>query len=288
MLEYLINPFLEFEFMRRSLLGCLLLSMGAAPVGVFLMLRKMSLTGDAMAHAILPGAATGFLFAGLSVSAMTIGGLVAGCLIALLSGISARKTSTPEDSSLAAFYLTSLALGVMIISLKGSNVDLLHFLFGSTLALDNAALTLLTCVSLITLTSFTLLYRALVLECVDPEFLRSVSKVSPVAHYAFLVLVVLNLVAGFQALGTLMSVGLMILPGAIARFWVRQLEGMIILACVLAFSACVIGLLASYYLRLPTSPTIILSLGCVYLFSIVFGRDKGLLTQKISFKYNYR
>src|SRR5215204_2181543 len=151
MYDLLIAPFAEFDFMRRALVGACAIALGGGPIGVFLMLRRMSLTGDAMAHAILPGAAVGYLVAGLSLPAMTFGGLVAGVVVAVLSGLVARFTALKEDASLAAFYLLSLALGVTIVSLKGSNVDLLHVLFGTVLALDDAALLLLAAIATITL-----------------------------------------------------------------------------------------------------------------------------------------
>ena len=138
--DYLISPFVEFAFMRRALVGTLALALGAGPVGVFLMLRRMSLVGDAMAHAILPGAAIGFLVSGLSLFAMTAGGLIAGFVIAVGAGVIARVTELKEDASLAAFFLISLAVGVTIVSLKGTNIDLLHFLFGSVLAPDDQTL----------------------------------------------------------------------------------------------------------------------------------------------------
>jgi zinc/manganese transport system permease protein len=278
MIDLIFSPFIEFSFMRRALLGMFLLCCSTAPIGVFLMLRRMSLTGDAMAHAILPGAAVGFLFAGLSATAMTVGGLIAGSFVVLLSGFTARKTNTGEDSNLAVFYLTSLALGVMIISMTGSNVDLMHVLFGSALALDNIALVLLYIICAVTLVVLTIIYRPLVLECVDPDYLKSISRMGAFAHYAFLILVVLNLVSGFHAMGTLMSVGLMILPAAVARFWVKQLEPMILLSIVLAIAACVTGLLLSFYVSIPTSPMIIVTLGCSYFVSVIFGTHKGILT----------
>src|SRR5688572_11761112 len=191
--DLLIGPFAEFEFMRRALVGAAAIALGGGPMGVFLMLRRMSLTGDAMSHAILPGAAVGYLVAGLSLPAMTLGGLAAGVVVAMLAGLVSRVTALKEDASLAAFYLLSLALGVTIVSLKGSNVDLLHVLFGTVLALDDAALLLLAAIATITLAALALLYRPLVLECVDPVFLRSVSRSGTPAHLAFLGLVVLNL-----------------------------------------------------------------------------------------------
>src|SRR5215203_1220936 len=184
--DLLIAPFAEFAFMRRALVGAAAIALAGGPVGVFLMLRRMSLTGDAMAHAILPGAAVGYLIAGLSLPAMTLGGFAAGCLVALLSGLVARATALKEDAALAAFYLRSLALGVTIVSSRGSNVDLLHVLFGTVLALDDSTLLLLASISTATVLALAVLYRPLVLECVDPVFLRSVSKVGTPTHLIFL------------------------------------------------------------------------------------------------------
>ena len=117
--------------MRRALVGVCALALGAGPIGVFLMLRRMSLVGDAMAHAILPGAAIGFLISGLNLFAMTAGGLIAGFVVALLAGLSRASTELKEDASLAVFFLISLAVGVTIVSVRGTNIDLLHFLFGT-------------------------------------------------------------------------------------------------------------------------------------------------------------
>lgn len=273
-----VEPFLEFSFMQRAWWGCIVLSISATPIGVFLTLRKMSLTGDAMAHAILPGAAIGFLIAGVSITAMTIGGIIAGCVVAILAGIVARHSHAEEDSSLAAFYLLSLALGVLIISAKGSNIDLLHVLFGSVLALNNDALILLTAIATITLLTLAVLYRPLVIECVDPAFFRSVSKLSPVAHFGFLLLVVLNLVAGFHALGTLMAVGLMILPAAVARFWTDKLGTMLVIAFLTSVVSSYFGLFLSFHASFATSPAIILVMGSIYILSILFGRRGALLS----------
>lgn len=267
--EALFGPFADFEFMRRALAGCLALALGATPVGVFLLLRRMSLMGDAMAHAILPGAALGYLAFGLSLGAMTVGGIIAGIVVALAAGLVARSSILKEDASLAAFYLLSIATGVMIVSLRGRNLDLLHVLFGSVLALDDASLLLISAISTATLVALALLYRPLVLECFDAAFLRGVSAASPIAHYGFLVLVVLNLVAGFHALGTLMAVGIMILPSAAARLWVKRLPAMLGLAVLIAFASGVGGLLASYHADVPAGPAIILATGIVYVLSLI-------------------
>ncbi len=265
----LIGPFLEFEFMRRALAGCLALALGATPVGLFLLLRRMSLMGDAMSHAILPGAALGYLAFGLSLGAMTVGGIVAGVVVALAAGLVARSSILKEDASLAAFYLMSLAAGVLLVSLRGRNLDLLHVLFGSVLALDDASLLLIAAITTVTLFALALLFRPLVLECFDPSFLRGVSSLSPVAHYGFLVLVVLNLVSGFHALGTLMAVGIMILPAAAARLWARGLAAMFALSVAIALASGVVGLLTSFHGDVPAGPAIVLAAGTAYLASLI-------------------
>jgi len=269
----------DFEFMRRALVGTLALAFGAGPIGVFLMLRRMSLIGDAMAHAILPGAAIGYIFAGLSLFAMAGGGLAAGFIIAVGAGLIARATELKEDASLAAFFLISLALGVTIVSVKGTNIDLLHVLFGSVLALDNQTLLLIAINATITLIVLALIYRPLVIECVDPGFLRSVSRAGAPAHLAFLVLVVINLVSGFHALGTLLAVGVMMLPAAIGRFWARDITLMIAIATASGVVAGYAGLLLSFQTGVASGPAIILVAGALYVLSLLFGRVGGLVRQ---------
>ncbi len=266
-----IAPFIEFDFMRRALAGCLALSLGATPIGVFLMLRRMSLAGDAISHAILPGAAIGYLIAGLSLSAMTIGGLVAGIAVALLAGGVARNSVIKEDTSLATFYLISLSAGVLIISMRGSSVDLLHVLFGSVLALDDPALLLLASFASISIVAITIGLRLIVLECCDPSFLARVSRLSALTHYGFMVLVVVNLIGGFHALGTLMAVGIMILPSAAARFWVGTIVPLLLVAILIAFAGSLAGLLLSYHANLPAGPAIVLTLGAAYVVSMAVG-----------------
>lgn len=279
--DFLIAPFVDFEFMRRALVGSFALAFGAGPVGVFLMLRRMSLMGDAMAHAILPGAAVGFMLSGLSLFAMTAGGLIAGFVVALLAGIVARTTALKEDASLAALFLISLAVGVTIVSVHGTNVDLLHFLFGNVLALDDRTLMLVAIFTTLSLVVLALIWRPLVIECVDPVFLRSVSRAGAPVHIVFLALVVVNLVGAFQALGTLLAVGLMMVPAATARFWARDITAMIAVAVGCGIVSGYAGLLVSFHTAAPAGPTIILVAGALYAASVLFGRVEGVILRFI-------
>lgn len=277
--EHLVQPFIDYAFMRRALVACLALAFGGAPIGVFLVLRRMSLMGDAISHAILPGAAIGFLVAGLSIWAMSAGGLAAGLSVALLAGLISRTTLLREDASLAGFYLMSLAFGVLIVSMRGSNVDLLHVLFGTILSVDDSALVLVAGIASLTLLVLAVIYRALVIDCFDPVFLPATMRGAGVFHFIFLALVVLNLVAGFQALGTLMALGLMMLPAAAARFWAREVWSLIAVAIAIAFGSGVTGLLVSYHFGLPSGPAIILTAGAAYMASVIAGRHSSLMSR---------
>jgi zinc/manganese transport system permease protein len=274
--DFTLAPFVEFGFMRRALVGCLALALGCGPIGTILVIRRMSLMGDALSHAVLPGAALGFIIAGLSLPAMSLGGVMAGLIVALLSGLVTRLTPLREDASFAGFYLISLALGVLLVSIHGSNVDLLRLLFGSILAIDNTALILIGSIATASLLLLAIIYRPLVVECFDPGFLRAVGGRGGLVHTLFLALVVLNLVAGFQALGTLMAVGLMMLPAAAARFWVRELWSLSAASSVLALGSGFLGLLLSYHLDLPSGPAIVLVAGLGYLVSVALGPRDSL------------
>ena len=279
--ELVLSPFAEFAFMRRALVACLALALGCGPIGLFLVMRRMSLMGDALSHAVLPGAAIGFIFAGLSLPAMGLGGFVAGISVALIAGLVSRFTSVREDASFAAFYLLALSVGVLLVSKYGSNVDLIHILFGTVLAVDDAALLLVASIASLTLLTLAVIYRPLLLESYDPAFLQSVGASGGVYHLIFLVLVVLNLVAGFQALGTLMAVGLMMLPAITARLWAQSVGGMLLTAITLALSSGLGGLLCSYHFDLPSGPAIILFAGSLYLLSLLFAPAGGVLPRLI-------
>jgi zinc/manganese transport system permease protein len=277
MLHLLSDPFVTFGFMRRALVACLALSLSAAPLGVFLLLRRMSLVGDALSHAVLPGAAIGYLLSGMSLVAMGIGGFIAGLAVAVLSGWVSRHTALKEDASFAGFYLGSLALGVTLVSLRGSSIDLLHVLFGSILAVDAHALMLVGGIASVSLLLLAGLYRVLVIESFDKTFLQiSAGRWLPVTNAAFLALVVINLVAGFQILGTLMSVGLLMLPAAAARLWARTLPATLLTAIAFGMAASLTGLLWSYYASIPAGPAIVLSAALLFFMSVLFGRCGGI------------
>lgn len=279
MLDTLLHPFLEYGFMQRALAASVILSVSGAVIGTFLVLRRMSLIGDSMAHAVLPGAAIGFLFFGLSLPAMSIGGLITGLILAILAAFSTRMGVLREDASFAALFPISLALGVVLVLQSGTSMDLMHVLFGALLAVNDSGLIAIAVVATVTLLTFAVFYRFMVLEALDPDFLRAQGHHPMLVQAAFLILTILNLVIGFQVFGTLMVLGLLMVPAVTAQLWARQIPTQILCAIAIGIVASIKGLLISYYYDLPSGPAIIMVAGGFYVFSLCFGRFGSIRAQ---------
>jgi zinc/manganese transport system permease protein len=274
--DFLISPFEQYGFMRRALAACALLSLSGTPLGIFMNLRRMALLGDAMSHAILPGVALAFLCFGMAVWPMTLAGITAGALVALLAVFLTRFTQLKEDSSFTVIYLMSIAGGVTLVSLKGSGVDLMHLLFGNILAIDDDSLRLVTVVMAVTVFVLAGLYRGLVIDCFDPDFLRATRRGGGWIRQIFFILLVINLIAAFQALGTLMALGLMLLPAIATRFWTRHIDISLPFSVALALLSSYIGLLVSYHTSIPAGPAVVLAAGALCILSICVGRYGSL------------
>ncbi|AIL31996.1 metal ABC transporter permease [Basilea psittacipulmonis] len=279
MYSLLIAPFVEYDFMRRALLGGLFLALSSAPLGTFLLLRRMSLVADSMSHAILPGVALGFLISGNSIVAMASGGLVAGLVVAVLAGLVTRYTNMKADASFGSFYIISLSLGVLLLSLKGSNMDLVHVLFGTILGLDNDSLMFMMIVSGLTTLVIAIIYRPLLIECFDPIFFQSEGGKGSLVHLFYLVLLVINLVAGFQVLGTLMVVGMMLLPASAASLMVKTVGKQMIAAVLIGAVSVYVGLAVSFHHTMPSSSGIMLTAGLIYILALLMGK-RGVLKRR--------
>jgi zinc/manganese transport system permease protein len=267
----LIAPFESLAFMRTALVACLALALANGAVGTMLVLRRMSLHGDVLGHAVMPGAAIGFLYGGPSPSWMSLGGLASGLAVAALSGLAARGLSrqgtgrqdTGHDTGLVAFYLVALSLGVLLVAWRGGNADVMRVLFGTVLAIDQPALLRIATASSLILLTIAALYRPLAVGSFDPVFLRTTGVRMPYGD-VFVALVVLALVASFQAFGTLLAVGPILLPAAAARTWRLGVAASIALAAGFGLIASLAGLLLSYHRNLPSGPAIVLAGGVLF------------------------
>ena len=175
----IVEPFETLAFMRAALVACLALALANGAVGTLLVLRRMSLDGDVLGHAVMPGAAVGFLYAGPSPTWLSLGGLASGLAVAALAGLIAGGRAR-RDAGLVAFYLVALSLGVVLVAWRGSNVDVMRVLFGTVLAIDRRALRA-DCrrVSSVIMLVIAALYRPLAVGAFDPAFLRAVGARMP-------------------------------------------------------------------------------------------------------------
>lgn len=276
MRNLLLDPFTNYIFMKRALAACFAMSLSCAPVGVLLVLRRMSLMGDALSHSILPGVAIGYMIAGLSLPIMGVGGFIAGILVAFVATLVSRHTILKEDASFVGFYLIALATGAIIISTAGSNIDLLHILFGQILAVSPSSLLLIGTITSITLVTLAIIYRPLTLECFDATYMRAIHGRGTVYHIVFMLLVVLNMVAAFQGMGTLLALGMMMLPAIAARFWGNSLWSLLLFSIGFSMVSSIVGLLISFHFKLPSGPSIIMVSGLFYLLSMMLGKYGSL------------
>jgi len=264
--------------LRSAAAGGLALAFGGAPLGVLLIARRMSLSGDALSHGILPGAAIAFLLCGPNPLALTLGALVAALVVVSLSSLLARTQRLPEDAAFAVIYLSALALGVLLLARTAGPEALEALLFGATTALDRNGLLLAASAATATLVALALFIRGFVAESVDPQFVRAQGgRTGGLLHILLMMLVALNLVAGFRAFGALMTVGLMMIPAAGARFWAKGFAGQALVAIGLSAAASITGLLIAA--RIGVEPGAVMTLAAAALFAVsgLIGVNGGLV-----------
>jgi zinc/manganese transport system permease protein len=275
----IIEPFETLAFMRTALVACLALALTNGAVGTLLVLRRMSLDGDVLGHAVMPGAAIGFLYGGPSPTWLSLGGLASGLAVAVLAGLITSGRAR-QDAGLVAFYLVALSLGVVLVAWRGSNVDVVRVLFGTVLAVDQRALLQIAAASTVIILMIAALYRPLAVGAFDPAFLHAAGTRVPYGA-VFLALVVLALVASFQAFGTLLAVGPLLIPAGAARCWGLGVGASMALATGFGLTASVAGLLVSYHGNLPSGPAIVLAAGLLFGISLIATRSWRVLAPMI-------
>lgn len=275
--------------MARAVGGIIALSVAGAPLGVFMMMRRLSLVGDAMSHAILPGVALAFLLAGTAPLVLTLGGLAAALVVLVGATCVARMGVLEEDGALAVFSVGALALGVTLITAHehtggGGHTHsdehvLEQLMFGSVHAVSDTGLALAGISATATMFGLALIWRPLLLDAVDRQFLAREGLSGAIAHAGLLALVALALVAGFHALGALLAIGLVILPAAAAGFWVSSVDARVGLSIAVGLVGGVLGLVLARIFHLGEGPIVVLALIALIVVSGVFGPRGGLVAR---------
>ena len=270
----------EAALLKSAASGALSLAFGGAPLGVLLIARRMSLVGDAMSHAILPGVAIAFLITGPDPVGLTIGALIAAFVVAGASTAMSRLRAVPEDASFAVFYLAALALGVVLIGKVASANFTQALLFGEAGSFDRESLILAASAASATLVSLALFVRGFLGEGADPVFMRASRAPGWALHLLLMMLVALNLVAGFRAFGALMTVGLMMIPAAAARFWARGYAGQAGAAVLISALASLTGILLAAVIQIEPGAVMTLAAATAFAVSALAG-PRGSLIQSL-------
>jgi len=276
--EFFLEPF-RHDFMCRALVSSALLGLVGGLLGPLLVLRRMALMGDALSHSLLPGIALAWLLFGPSPTALLLGALLAGLLTAFGGAAVSRLTVVKEDAAFGALFLVFFASGIALLSRLPTRFNLTHFLFGNILGITPADLVLVGAVTVGTVLALYLFRRPLLLETFDPGFHRATGGSGRMTHVGFLILVVLNLVAGLQTMGVVLVLGLFLLPAVIARLWCERYGPLRVVAVALSLLGSAGGILLSYHAGLPSGPAIVICLGAMLLFSLLFAPGPGLVAR---------
>jgi len=259
LLHTLAEPF-SYGFMQRALLSCALIGFTNGFLGTFVILRRQALLTDALSHSLLPGLAVAAIFVGLSPGGLLLGGLLAALLVALGGQLIARNSRLKDETAVAALYIIAFALGILLLRYARVKVDLVHFLFGNILGVGDGDLLISYGATLLTLGILVPFQRPVLLTLFDTSVARASGIRTGWIESGLLALIVLALVASLQAVGVLLSLGLLILPAATAYLMTDSFGRMLWGSAVLGLAGAVAGLLLSFLANIPSGPCIALVL----------------------------
>ena len=268
------------EFMRRALVGGALIGFTNGFLGTFIILRRMSLMADALSHSMLPGLAIGLWLFGLSAGGLFLGGIVAAFFVALGAMLLARGSRLKEDASLAILYTVAFSIGVVLLQLVPTRVDLKHYLFGSILGLGDTDLWIAYGVALVVVPGLLLMLRPLLLTLFDPSVARSQGVNVDALQLALVAASVLAMISSAQAVGVILMLGLLVTPAATLYLLTDNFGKMLWGGGFLGCAGSIVGLVISYrFDRIPSGAAIVLVLGVCFVLAWIFGPRYGLVAR---------
>jgi len=266
--DWLLQP-LQYAFMQRGMLAAVMVGIVCAVLGVFVVLRGMAFFGDALAHAILPGVAVGYLIGGGAREPLFWWGLLTGVFAAIGIGTISRSTRIKEDTAIGIIFAGMFALGIALISsVRSYTADLAHFLFGDVLGVRPPDLLLTAAFGATILLIVFFLYKELVVLSFDPVLAATLRLPTRLLDYLLMVLIAIAIVVSLQTVGVALMVAMLVTPAATASLLSRRLPVMMALAALFAALSGVIGLYLSYYLNVASGAAIVLT--CTAFFGVVW------------------
>lgn len=279
-MSWLLEPF-HYEFMHRALLACAIIGFTNGFLGAFVVLRRLALMADALSHSLLPGLAIAAIVVGLNPGGLLLGGLLAATFVALGGHLIARSSRVKDETAIASLYIISLAIGIGIIKYAHVKVSLDHFLFGNILGIGDTDLWLSYGTGALVLLTITLLHRPLLLALFEPSVAQTQGVKVGRLLSLLVVLIVLTMVTSLQAIGVLLSLGLMVLPAATIYLLSDSYSAMSWGGGFLGATGAVAGLLLSFWADIPSGPAIVLVLGAAFLGAYLFSPKYGIITSRL-------
>lgn len=263
MFSEFIDGLLNFHFLQNALITALVVGIVGGAVGCFIILRGMSLMGDAISHAVLPGVAISFIL-GIN---FFIGAIVFGLLASTIITYIKSNSIIKSDTAIGITFSSFLALGIILIGIANSSTDLFHILFGNILAVQDLDMWITIAVALLVLTTITIFFRPLLLTSFDPILAKSIGVKVTFYHYLLMVILTLVAVTAMQSVGTILIVALLITPAATAYLYANRLKTMILLSSGFGALASVLGLFIGYSFNIAAGSSIVLTSALLFLIS---------------------
>ncbi|MBZ0202625.1 MAG: metal ABC transporter permease [Ignavibacteria bacterium] len=279
--QYILEP-VQYEFIQRALIASITIGISCGLIGTYIMLRRMSLIGDALAHAVLPGVVVSFMVAGKSELALFIGAVVSGILTVLLIGFVNRNSRIKEDTSIGIIFTGAFALGILLVSqLKQVHIDLSSYLFGDVLGVSTGDITLSLIIMFIIIICIVVFYKQLLITSFDPTMALTIGISTTVVHYMLMTLLSMSIVAGLQSVGVILIIAMLITPPATAYLLSDSLKKILILSALIGVLSSVIGLYLSYHLNFASGASIVLVAVTIFLLVFLFSPKEGVVTKLI-------
>ena len=275
MLNEFIQGLLDFQFLQNALITSVMVGIFAGIIGSFIILRGMSLMGDAISHAVLPGVALSYMLGSSYIIGATIFGMASAALIGFVTKHSRLKNDTAIGIVFSAFF----ALGIILISFARSSTDLYHILFGNVLAVRDSDMFLTAAVLVIVLIAVPLFYKQLKLTSFAPTIAKSYGWNISAINYGLMFLLTLVAVTSLQTVGTILVIAMLITPAATAYQLTDKLLVMIVLSTVFGTLSSIVGLYFSYSYNLPSGATIVMAAAVFFIVAFIFAPKKGLIGQ---------
>lgn len=275
-----INDLLAYGFLQKALLTSVIVGIISGIIGSFIVLRGMSLMGDAISHAVLPGVAISYLL-GIN---YFYGAVVVGILASLGIGAISQNSRIKNDASIGIVFSAAFAIGIILITRAQTATDLTQILFGNVLHVRNSDMYITMAVGVVVVAVVALFYKELLISSFDETMAAVYGLRTRLIHYGLMVLLTLVTVASLQTVGVILVISMLVTPASTAYLLTNRLSTMIVLASSFGALSAVIGIYFSYIYNLPSGPVIALAATALFLIALIFSPKQGLLWEKLKSK----